>query len=354
MRLAVALLLVTATLVPLGFSGCVSCEEGPPVTARGIDRAPSSDGTGPYRLQVQVIDAHTGDILPGAGVVVYWGGDRVGEWDHPFIQVGPDRVIVEPDPDAETAEPASTLRLRSDGDGRVRAQVPENRILGIVAAKDGWTEEWLPAIASGEGGGGDTITVPLYRSHLDVVLNGTWSPGAASSGFVTSSQYAWDPVEVPFGDAEDTNRGYASRIVGLEVTLEWENGIDGVGDLGIGVGPQPGDGPTYFADGGENLGSGAQSESATLAAEDLAQHGILGPSPIHVGAATKSGYLAPFGLDYTLRISADFDAALAELSDCLNDGVDDDSEGVGVSVPGPGVVSALSLVALAALARRLP
>lgn len=331
-------------------AGCTNCVEGPPVSARGITDAPSSAGIRGYALNILVTDGPGGPELPGAGIVVYYGSNDADEWTGPRVQVGPDQVVVETMNGSGTVESKTVERVMTDADGRAVARVPENRIIGIVVAKDGYTEEWVPALATGTSGG--SIVVPLYRSSVVVDMDAVWGPGEASSGRLTESQYGWDPHDVEFGATSEANRGYAARVVELIVRIEWTNGATGAGDLAVGVGP-PDDGPRSFHDGNDDATPGAKSEMATLQLSELAEHGILGAPVIQVGAATDTAFVAPLGLPYTIHIEARFDTARANLGACSLGGSNSDNDGAGVNVPGHGWLAAiLSLTGAALIAGR--
>lgn len=344
--------LVALLLIPLPFvalAGCTDdCQAGPPVTARGIVSGPSSGGSGDYALDLRIVDGPGGPPVAGAGVVVYWGGDSSSSWSGPRISVtggaanSPDgqsaggSVVVDPGTQAETVEAKTTVRILTDADGRARANVPANRIVGIVAAKDGYTEEWVPALATGDAAGAGTLAVPLFRTQLALDMEAVWQgPAQGSTGTVTSSSYAWDPHDVPFGETEEANRAYAARIVEMTVTIAWSNDPMGAGDLGIGTGHE-GDGPARFHDGGNNAAPGAQSESVTLSLSDLMEHGILGAPRIRAGAATDSAVVAPFGLPYAMHIEARFDRELAERATSCGTvrGSASDNDGYGANTPG--------------------
>ena len=346
-----AWLLFAALPLPLILAGCASCAQGPPVSARGITSADADSGIRGFALDVIVTDGPGGPPLPGAGVVAYYGGADRTAWDGPRIELDEDRIAVEPMNDTPTTDSKEVLRMLTGAEGRATARVPGNRIIGIVAAKDGYTEEWIPAIAAGDTGSSGSITVPLYRANMSIPMDAVWGPGGASTGEVTSSQFAWDPHEVPFGDTADARRGYAARIVELSVTLSWENSAMGGGDLGIGAGP-PDDTPRYFEDAGQNIGPGAQTVRTTLGLQQLQEHGILGAPAIHLGAATDSGFVAPFGLPYTMLIEARFDTARAAFGACSSQGQQDDSDGLGASVPAWGPIGAVVALVGTALARR--
>lgn len=344
------ILLFVAPILFAALSGCTSCESGPPVSARQIDSGDASAGVRGYELRVHVTDGPGGPPLEGAGVAVYYSNIEAGDWSGPRVDVGPDRIVVEPMNASATVEAKEVLRMRTGSDGVATARVPGDRIVGVVAAKEDFTEEWFPALASGGTGGSGDVTLPLYRQTVAVDMEGVWGPGAVSTGQVTSSQYEWDPHEIAFGASAEANRGYAARIVELTVTVNWTNSPpQAQGDLGIGVGP-PGDGPRYFADGSENVGMGAQSETTTLSLDRLREHGILGAPSISAGAATDTGFLAPFGMPYTMRIEARFDTERAAFATCFGGGDQNDNDGIGAGVPGPTVsIVVLSLLSAAAL-----
>lgn len=340
-------------VLPIAFAfvaGCVSCVEGPPVTARGITTGDASAGMRGFDLNLLVTDGPGGAPLEGAGVVVYYGGSEVGQWSEPRIEVGPDeRIVVEPVNVTTTPESREVLRMRTGADGFAHAHVPGNRIVGIVAAKEGFTEEWLPAVAAGDTGTEGALIMPLYRQSIVVDVDSVWGPGAASTGAATSSQYGWDPQPAPFAASPDANRGYAARIAEMRITIEWTNGATSAGDLGVGIGP-PDDNPTFFQDGGNNVGMGAQRESAVLSLQQLRDHGILGAPEIDVGAATKTGFVAPFGMPWTAHVEALFDTARAAYATCSRDPSQNDSDGLGASVPGQGALGAMLALTGAAFA----
>ena len=352
MRHSAWVMLVALPIAVAALSGCTSCVSGPPVTARDISTADSTAGVRGFALEIRVTDGPGGAPLEGAGVVVYYGGIEAADWSGPRVEVGPDRVIVEPLNQSGTPESRDVLRMMTGLDGTATARVPGNRMIGIVVAKDGFTEEWLPAVAAGDTGASDAITIPLYRQRLELDVDGVWGPGGASTGFATSSQYAWDPRLLTFGESDDANRGYAARITEMTLTIEWDNGLNGAGDLGIGIG-SPDDGPSYFGDASTNVGSGRQSETVTLTLQELREHGILGARAIHAGAATDSGFVAPFGLPYTMHVEARFDTARAAFASCNVASSQNDNDGLGASVPGIGVWGSAVAVTAVALARRL-
>ena len=345
--MALALPLV---FVPL--SGCVDCTQGPPVSARDITSGDEDAGGRAFALDILVTDGPGGPPLPGAGVVAYYGGTDANDWSGSRVQVGPDSVLIEPVNDSRTTEAREVLRMLTGAEGRATAHVPGNRIIGVVVAKEGYTEEWVPAVAAGSTGAQGSLTIALYRAQVTLDMDAVWAaPGAASTGEATSSDYAWDPHPVPFGSTTEAARGYAARIVELTVTVSWTNAPTGAGDLGVGAGPA-GENPRFFEDAGNNVAPGAQSVRATLDVRQLEEHGILGAPAVVVGAATDSGFVAPFGLPYTMVVEARFDTALAAFGACSYRADADDSEGTGASVPAWGMIGAMGALSGGALLRR--
>lgn len=350
--LAIALALAPATLL----AGCVSCPSGPPVTARGI--GPGTDaraGLAGFTLAVRVV-ADDGAPIEGAGVVVYWSGDGVSGWGGDVVLVDErgERVVVVASPGETPRSPAPdrTHRLRTESGGEVVARVPASRVVGVVAAAEGFTEEWIPALATGESSARDAIEVRLYRASLNVTIDGTWGgPGAASTAAATRSAYAWDPAPLPFGEG-DAQRGYVQRVASLSARISWTNAPTSIADLGIGMGPSEDD-PSFVADDADEAAPGAHEESFSLDADALREIGVLGSGESFIGPASDTGFVAPFGLAYTLEIRADFDTARAFFATCAN-GVQDSGGLPGASVPGWGSVGAIAAIALVAIVARKP
>lgn len=348
-----AALLLVAPLAFVATAGCVCGPSGPPVTARGIASGPSTAGVGGFALDVLVTDGPGGPPLPGAGVVVYWAQATTSGWSGPVVRVSGEggNVDVAPPNATATVAASSVDRLLTDAGGHATAHVGTGHIVGVVAAKDEYTEEWIPAVAAGGSGASGTVTLPLYRARIVADLDEVWpAPGGASSGAVTGNHYLWDAHAAPFGNGSDAQRGYAARIVELSVTVNWTNGATGSGDLAVGAGP-PGSDPAFFHDGGANAALGAQSEAATMGLSQLASTRTLGAPTVMVGAASQTGVAAPFGLPYRLHVDALFDTARATEGGCGASA--SDGGGVGAKVPAPGAGLFVAVVAgLAVLARR--
>ncbi|MEA3204189.1 MAG: hypothetical protein QOI63_1869, partial [Thermoplasmata archaeon] len=157
-----ARLLCLLALAPL-LAGCVgsSCTGQPPVSARGVGTGtPSEGGDGGSLAEVTVAQEPGGPGLAGAGVVFFWGKEDAGaasRGERAVVHVGADGEAGSAAVDVDAGLPApptytTTLPLRAGPDGKVTAHLPSNRIVGVVAAADGWTEEWVPALATGGGG----------------------------------------------------------------------------------------------------------------------------------------------------------------------------------------------------------
>lgn len=367
MRASLVLLLVLPGVLAL--AGCVSCGPvGPPVSARGIGPdTPSEGGSNAYALTVRVTDEPGGPPLPGAGVVVYWSTDRPGDFGNVTVLVGgagsatsgPGGAsaegaggVVVAAPGATDPTPAATrvVKLATDADGRAVANIPTERVVGVVVAKDGHTEEWIPALAAGDGATGDTVTVPLYKASLTTEFTDTWGPGAASTGKVTSTNYEWKPTEIPFSEDESTRKGYIARTATLHATLRWTNGPGGAGDLALGVGPVSSQ-PAHVEDATEDVAPGEHAEEISFDAARLREVGVLGAPTGYIGPATASGFIGPFGLSYVLEIEAGFDTAAAKAAACANEVQDESGDLPGASVP-LGWVAAPAALALAGLAGR--
>ncbi|HVL48184.1 MAG TPA: hypothetical protein VM889_06470, partial [Candidatus Thermoplasmatota archaeon] len=298
--LALALILLSAA----AFAGCVSCTQGPPVTARGIGPGAAHEaGTGPATLVLRITDEPGGPAIPGAGVVAYHANDATGAWrGNVTARAEADRdgarVVVGPGFDAHPSPEARTAyRLRADPNGEVTLRLPAGHIIGLVAAADGHTEEWIPALATGEAGTHETLEFPLFRANLTKRLEGALAPAGASPGAVTRSHYAWHPHKLAFAGDDTASRHYLARIVELKATLTWTNGLEGAGDLAIGLGPRR-EQPAYVHDGATDAAAGARTETTLLDADRLRREGILAAPEAHVGPATGTAFVGPFGLKY--------------------------------------------------------
>ncbi len=317
------------------------------MTARGIVDAPSTVGNGGHRLTITVQNATDGQPLAGAGVVAYWDGTTVAEAQEAGESRAPGQAV--PGEEYPTIDIRKTLRANTGPDGRATLRVPEGIVVGIVAAAEGHTEEWMPGVPT--SGPSSEHAVTLYQTRIELAILGAWGPGAASSGFLTGSAYQWDPNELQLGFDGPTHAGYAARLHAAAVTLTWENGPTGGGDLGIGLGPDGGS-PTLFDDGSDNIAFGPQEEKMAAGYAEVVEHG-LNTGTLHVGPATKSGFLAPGGLDYAITVVLDFEGARPDFGCTGSSSTTDDSEGFGISTPGTGLAVALALLAaLAFFARR--
>src|SRR5207244_8324894 len=132
-------------------------------------------------------------------------------------------------------------------DGTVTAHLPKDRIVGVVAAADGWTEEWIPALATGSSGD-LALRLPLYQVHLGLDATGTADRASVSSAFLLGDSNAqWYPQDLQLGKASGATAGYLARVVALDATLNWTNEALAFGDLALAAGPATGK-PTVVQD----------------------------------------------------------------------------------------------------------
>ncbi|HUR61700.1 MAG TPA: hypothetical protein VM286_04980 [Candidatus Thermoplasmatota archaeon] len=349
-----ARVLCVLLVAPL-LAGCVSsCDPVPPVSARGIGPGtPSRGGTGSYSANITITQEPGGPGLAGAGVVFFWGDEddaaaRRGE--RSVVHVGAEGGAgnAEVDVSLPTASPpdyTTTLPLRTDAKGTVLARLPANRIVGFVAAADGWTEEWIPALATGSEGE-LRIAMPLYRERLVLDLQGTLSPGAASTAAV-NQDVAWYPQDARLGSAAGATAGYLARLIRLDATLNWTNAPLSFGDLALAAGPEAGD-PTLVRDADTDATLGARTQTLEVAGSDVRDRGLLGASHLHIGPATQTAYVGPMGVPYTLHVALTMDRAQAFRQSCAGDSVHVEQH----SSPGAGLWLAAALLGAAFLARR--
>lgn len=338
-------------------TGCtVPCKQGPLVSARGITDAPVEDGPGDAEIDITVTEGRGGPPIAGAGVVVHWSENRVEHHEDEDIppEAGEPGQPVPPNATAATPEPRTTLTLMTGENGTARAQVPDGQIVGITAAKAGYTEEWIGYVPANEASTTE-LTLPLYRQHLEGQIDDTLEPAGASTGAITGSERVWQPHEIDLGPDP---AGQMARIVSLEAPLTWENEPTASGDLGIGADESPGD-PRVYHDRDDNAEWGEQTEHLSMDRHDLESYRLTTASSLLLGAGTETAYAAPEGLDYTLAWEATFDRAAADQDGCLYvmpPPEDDRSGNPGASTdgnqaPGPGAAAAIAALAVLACAR---
>ncbi len=351
---AATLLLLGALLAPIMLSGCAAnCHAGPLVSARGITEAPAEAGDGEALVNLTVTHGRGGPPLDGAAVVLYWAEHRIEDYEDEQIppEAGEPAEPVQPNATAATPPADHTLALMTGPDGTVRAHLPKDRIVGAVAAKPGYTEEWIgyfpaPASATTE------LVLPLYSQQVTATINGTLSPAGASTGAVTSNNRVWDAHEVDLGPDP---AGHMARLVDVEAQLVWENGPTGFGDLGIGLDGEPGD-PRVFEDDDENADTGPQSENMTMDRRDVEAYRLHQMDTLYAGAGSQTAFVAPQGLPYTVDIELRFDRIASDMAGCLYvmpPPEDDRSEGPGASteIPWLGALGLLTVLGLTAAVR---
>ncbi|MHB8586650.1 MAG: hypothetical protein ACYDDF_12555 [Thermoplasmatota archaeon] len=320
-------LLVGGVAFAAALAGCVG-PTGPPVSSRTVPlTAPSVGGTGDYALGIQVTDEPGGPPLPHAAVVVYYssaspstggthGPQAIGS-GQASGSGGPDggqasvSFVVNPSSQPSTPQADTTIPLRTDENGVAVAKVPANRVVGIVASADGFTEEWVAAVAAGARGANDTIAFPLYHSQLSWMKSGAWSPAAVSPGKITKDHYAWNPDPVVFGKTDAAHAGYLARLSSLSAGVTWVNGAGGEGDLAIGVGANS-NSPDIVGDRNNDVTPGTHMENVSADPTVIGKDGWRTSPGLYAGPATASAFVAPFGMGYATNVTATFDPRAAE------------------------------------------
>ncbi|MFO1535735.1 MAG: hypothetical protein ABR586_08730 [Thermoplasmatota archaeon] len=350
-------LLCLLALAPL-LAGCFdACDPQPPVSARGVGAStPSSGGDGGALATLTVTQEPGGPGLADAGVVFFWGDEDSAaalRGERPVVHVGAEAGSASAEVDVGTGGPAppaytTTLPLRTGPDGTVTARLPKDRIVGVVAAADGWTEEWIPAFATGSAGEA-ALRLPLYRERLEVDLTGTLDRASASTALLLgNSQAQWYPQDVQLGKATGATAGYLARLVSLDATLNWSNEPLSFGDLALAVGPAGGE-PAVVQDSSGDVAPGDRTQSLTLDGDRLGASGLPGARHLLAGPATRTAYVGPLGVPYKLHLTLTMDRAQAFRSQC--DGTVDVHAGAHAS-PAAGLLLAVGLLGTASLARR--
>jgi len=343
-RPALALGIVALVLA----AGCAGTS-GPPVDSRTVpEDAPSEAGSGDYNLTLTIRDGPDGEPIENAAVIVYYGDfDSEGQIDVDLEADGRDASATI-DGVARVSNPSTpstdtTLPMRTNADGNVLAQVPENRVIGIVASAPGHTEEWVPQASTGADGGQGTVSFPLYEARLTTSENATWDRAGASEGKARDDDdYAWNPDEVPWGDSAAERRGYIERLANLRVQVTWENTPTQQGDLAAGVGVSESN-PDRVADEQTQSAPGEHTEELVADVDDIEEEGWPDSEKLFLGAATGSEYTAPFEFEYTVETTARFDPF-------ANPSVD--VSGDTNASPGPAAAIAAIAIAGTALAAR--
>src|SRR5581483_7285026 len=195
--------------------------------------------------------------------------------------------------------------LSTDADGVAEARVAPGSEARVVASLEGFTQETKRDVPVGGDGDASQIEMPLYRSHVTLWINGTLAPAAASLQREGADDFRWDPHTLQFGRDAEARRGYAARVVLLNVSLGWENTLTAAGDLGIGMG-QHTDQPDLVQDSGAlQLPPGHYQETMALTLSDL--HRWQHAGSLYAGAGTGTAYVAPEGLPYSIKVDAVFD-----------------------------------------------
>lgn len=266
-----ALVLVVAALA----AGCVTPTPG----IVSASEAPTSGGSGSATLTIHVTDEPHGPPLAGAQVIVTtvstgWWGDETRE----------------------------ELTLSTDANGDAVAHLPAGSEAHVVASLAGYTRETKTDL-SADG----SVEIPLYRSHVTLWLNGSLSPAAVSLHRAGANDFRWDPQAIQFGGTSEAQRGYAARVVLLNLTLDWTNTPTAAGDLGIGVGQETRQPDVVQDANAAQLPPGHYEETMALTVSDVHRERWNHASALYAGAGTGTAYVAPSGLPYTMRVDATFD-----------------------------------------------
>lgn len=266
--------LLAVLAVALAAAGCMTPESA----------GETSGGKGSYTMRIHVTDEPGGPALAGARVVVttlaesFWGG-----------------------------ESRESFTLATGPEGVAEAHVEPGSRVTVEAYLQGYTFETRRNVPVGGSGDAGDVTVPLYHEHVTLTLHETMGPAGASAYRATGGSFQWDPHELAFGGNDEARRGYAERVVLLNFTLDWDNSPTAMGDLGIGAGKATSEPDVVQEADGNDLPPGHYQEKLSLGVRDMQRAGWQRASHLYAGAGTPSGYVAPMGMPYTLKVDATFD-----------------------------------------------
>jgi hypothetical protein len=276
--------------------GCV-----PHRSARDVEAdAPSEGGPPGDLLTIQVLDMLNGTPIAGAGVVVLWNHDYID----PDTDNLPDRPRID------------YLHLRTDGEGRAYASIPERRFFVVTAAMDGMTE-----VASDLGDprdAVDVVTLRLIPLHYEAEATGVYA------GPTTADLSDWRPLEFPLaadvgGDGREV---LEDSLIGATVTLSWTVGLGDVADFGVGVGHDQ-QTTDNARDSDQPPIPGSYTETLVLEWREsfFAWDDDIPPLRLETGSVWAGPYaVAPFvsvdGVPFTVKLEADFDTRQRQVDDC--------------------------------------
>jgi hypothetical protein len=266
-------------------AGCCSAPFSPLDVAAD---APAEGGDGDRAVRVFVVD----DDGPAPSSLVAW-------WlrDEAAVESGGKLVL-------------ETLGLRSEG-GRFVAHVPLDRTVHLAAASDeSHTQEWLLEAFPARDAKPDEVTLRVFRTEMDGVIEGTWGPADVNLRPVFG--VTWKPSPIEFSPDRAVNEGYHARLVQLSGNLTWTNTATETASLGVVIANEtspPGSACSY-QDTGHEVAPGPQREPFSVPFADRcwpATHSQEpGDPPLLIGPATDTHVVAPlkplaYRIDYHAR-----------------------------------------------------
>lgn len=204
---------VLAALALFAVSGCLAssaslhAECGQRVLPTDLPRgAPRSGGDGDVALRVKVLDDTNASIARTA-VLAWWIGD-----------------------DGRVAYVA----LRTGGDGVATVHVPRGASVRVWGGSLDWTGD--ETVVAGEPlrlryPGADPGTLELPANAYDGFFSDFWVQLPPAIGLPLGPTHVWMPNDLPWAQADRL-----ARLESVEFRLAWVNNMDGIVDLGIGVG----------------------------------------------------------------------------------------------------------------------
>lgn len=274
-------------VVCLLLAGCAAPAPGcvPPVSPGIVPAdAPAEAGDGARSIRIAVTHADTGAAVPGAAVVLLYNRDPIDRNDPP------------------NAPPLVALLLRTGPDGAAIAHVAADRYTVAIAQAPGTTEEWTGLRDPGAG----NVALTVYSTNLTVSSDETLAaPGHPGAGGGVIDD--WSPRDIRFGPA-GAQSGYRTRIVHLELRMEWTLELPQQGSLALAASKGADVPDKASARAPIPTMPGAYNQSLVLdeAAlfDDVDRHE---GGELRAGPQYPDGYVAPTGLPVHLVAAGRFD-----------------------------------------------
>lgn len=191
---------------------------------------------------------------------------------------------------------ATTDEATTDAEGRATLRVPVGSTVELNAPGFVWERRALDD---------DAVALPLFKERITIDVAGTLEGGDVQRPI---GEPAWSPQEVLVAGTAEGRAGYALRLVTLNATLAWTNGLAGGGDLALGIAGAPGE-PDFYQDSDEMQATpGAHEESLRLSHGEFQRENWGEDARIFVGPAPGKAYAAPSGIDYVIHLEAVFGA----------------------------------------------